>query len=87
MVIASSLSPAIISLASRNVLYSCAYAIFSLRSVVDYYVKCGSTINMRALDLTKAFDKMNHHGLFIKLMEKRIPSHASARDRTLVFHR
>lgn len=52
---------------------SCAHAIFSLRSVVDYYVKCGSTINMCALDLTKAFDKMNHHGLFIKLMEKRIP--------------
>jgi len=28
---------------------------------------------MCALDLTKAFDKMNHHGLFIKLMDKRIP--------------
>jgi len=27
---------------------------------------------MCALDLTKAFDKMNHHGLFVKLMEKRI---------------
>jgi len=53
---------------------SCAHTIFLLRSVVDYYVKCGSTINMCALDLTKAFDKMNHHhGLFIKLMEKRIP--------------
>ena len=49
------------------------YFNISLRSVVDYYVKCGSTINMYALDLTKAFDKMNHHGLFIKLMEKRIP--------------
>jgi len=48
---------------------SCAHAIFSLRSVVDYYVKCGSTINICALDLTKAFDKMKHHGLFIKLVE------------------
>jgi len=28
---------------------------------------------MCALDLTKAFDIMNHHGLFIKLMEKQIP--------------
>ena len=37
------------------------------------------------LDLTKAFHIMNHHGLFIKLMEKRIPV-ASVRDRTLVLH-
>jgi len=33
----------------------------------------GSTVNICALDLTKAFDKMNHHGLFIKLMKRNIP--------------
>jgi len=33
----------------------------------------GSTVNICALDLTKAFDKMNHHGLFIKLMKRNKP--------------
>ena len=32
-----------------------------------------STVNLCALDLSKAFDRMNHYGLFIKLMVKRIP--------------
>ena len=54
---------------------SCAHAIYSLSCVVDYYVNCGSTINIGlcALDLSKAFDKMSHCELFIKLMERRIP--------------
>ena len=51
----------------------CRDAVYTFRCVVDYYVSCGSTVNVEALDLSKAFDKMNHHGLFIKLMERRIP--------------
>jgi len=51
----------------------CRDAVYTFRCVVDYYVSCGSTVNVGALDLSKAFDKMNHHGLFIKLMERRIP--------------
>jgi len=50
---------------------SCAHAIYTLRSVVDYY---GSTVNVCSLDLSKAFDKMNHHGLFIKLTERHLPN-------------
>ena len=53
----------------------CRDAVYTFRCVVDYYVSCGSTVNVGALDLSKAFDKMNHHGLFIKLMERRIPDH------------
>lgn len=52
----------------------CGHAIYTLRCVVNNYVSSGSTVNMCAIDLTKAYDKMNHHGLFIKLMEKRIPT-------------
>ena len=53
---------------------SCAHAIYSLNCVVDYYVNCGSMINICALDLSKAFDKMSHYGLFfIKLTKRQIP--------------
>ena len=51
----------------------CSHAVFTLRNVVSYYVSCNSTVNICALDLSKAFDKMNHYGLFIKLMDRQIP--------------
>ena len=47
----------------------CSHAVYLLRYVTDYYVSSG----FYALDLSKAFDKMNHYGLFIKLMERQIP--------------
>ena len=56
----------------------CAHAIYAFRCVTDYYTSAGSTVNVCAIDLSKAFDKMNHHGLFIRLMERRIPSNLLA---------
>ena len=53
--------------------HGCSHAVYTLRCVVDSYLASGSTINLCALDLTKAFDKMNHQGLFIKLMERGLP--------------
>ena len=53
---------------------SCSHAIYSLRNVVDHYVHAGSTVNLCAMDLKKAFDKINHYGLYIKLMDRLIPS-------------
>ena len=38
----------------------------------DYYVSFGSTVDMCSIDLSKAFDKMSHHGLVTNLMEKHI---------------
>ena len=35
-------------------------------------IMAGSTVNTCAIDLTKAFDKVNHHALFIKLMKRHI---------------
>jgi len=52
---------------------SCAHAIYSVRQTVDYFVSNGSTVNICALDLSKAFDKVNVHCLLIKLMQRSIP--------------
>jgi len=38
--------------------------IYIMRKVVDYFVANGSTVNLRSLDITKAFDKVNHFPLF-----------------------
>ena len=39
---------------------SCAHAVFALRSAINHYVALGTTVNVCAVDLSKAFDKMNH---------------------------
>ena len=51
----------------------CRDAIFSLQFVVEYFVKHGSTVNVCLLDMSKAFDKLNHYVLFVKLMKRGVP--------------
>ena len=50
----------------------CTQAIYACRNIVDHFVQSGNTINMCALDLSKAFDTVNHPALFIKLMKRNI---------------
>ena len=52
---------------------STSHALFSLRSTVDYFVDRGSNVFVAFLDCTKAFDRISHYGLFLKLMERRFP--------------
>ena len=52
---------------------SCTQAIYACRNIIDHFVQSGNTINMCALDLSKAFDKVDHHALFIKFMKRNIP--------------
>ena len=47
--------------------------IFKLRSVIDYHNKRGSTVNFCMSDISKAFDKVNHYCIFIKLMNRSVP--------------
>jgi hypothetical protein len=51
----------------------CNHAIFCVRNVVDYFVKNGSTVNICCLDVSKAFDRLNHNCLFYKLLKKNVP--------------
>jgi len=41
----------------------------------DGYINCGSTVNLHvcAVDLNKAFDKVNHNALLIKLINRKLP--------------
>ena len=52
----------------------CNYAIRSVRCIVDNFIKNGSTANLCAIDLSKAFDKVNHKALYLKLMKRLIPN-------------
>ena len=52
----------------------CSRAVYSVKAVVDFYTNQGTTVNLCALDLKKAFHKMNHFGLYIKLMGRMIPN-------------
>ena len=53
---------------------SCRHAIYCVRNVIEKFVKNGSTVSVCTLDLSKAFDRMNHYALFVKLMERKFPS-------------
>jgi hypothetical protein len=53
---------------------SCSHAIYLARSVVNLYAESGTTVNLCALDIKKAFDKVNCHGLFLKLMDRLVPA-------------
>jgi len=49
------------------------FAIYSVTKVVEHFVAGGSTVNVCLLDLSKAFDKMDHSALYLKLMDRSIP--------------
>ena len=62
-----------ISLALKKGL-GCTHAIQTVRNIVNQYIKVGYIANLCAIDLSKAFDKINLHALFIKLMKRQIPN-------------
>ena len=44
-----------------------------LKSCIDYFTEHGSNVLVAFLDCSKGFDKVDHHGIFIKLMERCVP--------------
>ena len=51
----------------------CTDALYTLKHTVDYFVKKGNTVNICALDVSKAFDKISQFGLYKKLLERNTP--------------
>jgi len=51
----------------------CSHALYTVKSVVQHFTSGSSTVNLCALDMSKAFDKLHHCALFIKLMDRSIP--------------
>ena len=47
--------------------------VFTLKSVLKYYTKKNSSVLTWFLDASKSFDKMNHHTLFQKLLDRKTP--------------
>jgi len=51
----------------------CNHAIYTVRKIVERLTTGGNTVNLCSIDLSKAFNKVNHHGLLIKLMKCYLP--------------
>ena len=51
----------------------CNHALYAVQSVVRHFTNGNSTVNLCALDMSKAFDRVNHYALFIKLMDRNVP--------------
>ena len=53
--------------------HSTSHAIYALKSCVDYYTKYHSNVFVTFLDCSKAFDKVSHYGIFLKLIGRNVP--------------
>ena len=52
---------------------STSHAVFCLKETVDYYTSHGSNVYCSYLDASKAFDRLVHSGLFLKLLNRGSP--------------
>ena len=52
---------------------STIHALYCLKQTVAYYIEHKSNVYCSFLDASKAFDRLVHAGLFLKMIERRIP--------------
>lgn len=53
--------------------HSTSQAVFTVKTCIDYFTKKGSGVYFTCMDFSKAFDSISHYGLFLKLIEKKVP--------------
>ena len=53
--------------------HSTSHAVYCLKMTINYYVNNNSRVFCSFLDASKAFDRLVHSGLFLKLMERNVP--------------
>ena len=53
--------------------HSVNHALFMLQTCVQHYCNEGSNVFVTFMDCSKAFDKMSHNGLFLKLVQRGVP--------------
>ena len=52
---------------------STSHALFCLSQTIDFYIDHGSQVFCSFLDASKAFDRLIHSGLFLKLIQRETP--------------
>jgi hypothetical protein len=52
---------------------STVHAIYCLKETINYYTNKGNDVYCAFLDASKAFDRLVHSGLFVKLMNRGVP--------------
>ena len=52
---------------------SCAYALFVVSQVADYFLCHGNSVYLASLDASEAFDHVNHVKLFHKVIDRGLP--------------
>ena len=53
--------------------FGCGHAIYSATKLIEHFIKGNSTVNLCALDISKAYDTVNHCGLLLKLIDRNVP--------------
>jgi len=52
---------------------SCSHALFAFNESIKYYMSNQTKVFTAFLDASKAFDKVLHNGLFVKLLRRNVP--------------
>jgi len=50
----------------------CCHALFTFKETTKYFIEKGSKVYCAFVDASKAFDKVLHNGLFVKLIKKNV---------------